>query len=611
MGAREHKVAWIVAGAFLAGVALFLGDTPTGEWDAWWHLAIGRAAVGTGTLFPTDVFSYSFAGAPWGHKDLAADALLYLGFRAFGHAAFGALKALAVAAIALAVAFAPPRGRRHPALAALLGGLAVSAVQYRLVERPILFSLALLPVAAALLERLRRDLSGPRPRPFAVAVPVALLLWAWASLHREVLVGAMLAAAYVASLWLARIAGEGRAAPLLGPRPPARPLAIASAIVACGIGLCAATPSGVHLFTSSASAARSDTLRRIITDWAEIGPRELALDFPVTAALAAAGLVAWAARLARAWRRREQEPPVTALHGAVILALLACALLDSVRWVPALSTLSAIALAVIAGEATAGLFAASSARRRLLETAGACLAIAALVAARNDFGHGLGPMPDRFPEGAMRFARDERLGPRAFDSFHLGGYAIWAGWPEFRVLVDGRNDVIYPPEFVESAVRAQVDRPAFDALMASRGGDWVLASNMPDHLGFAFLARDPAWMLVYWSEPAVVYVRRGDRPDLAGLAYRLIDPRAVDVSVVEAVRRLGGDPAAMSELEREVRGMVGASPEGLRANVAAALYYHLRGPGFSKQRDAAIAVLQSRHADAPAVRELLSRLGAE
>jgi hypothetical protein len=610
MADRERTACWVVAGAALVAVALLLGYTPTGEWDAWWHLAIGRAAVGQGTSLPTDPFSYSFAGAPWGHKDLLADALLYLGFEAIGHAAFAALKALAVIALAVSLLAVMPRAGRHPALAVLLGGAAISAIQYRLVERPVVFSLALLPIALALLERMRRMLSRPRPAPFAAALPIALLLWAWAWLHREVLIGAALAAIYAASLWLARLAGAGRGARLLGPRPEGRPLAIATAIVFGGCALCAATPSGLDLIASSASAARSDMLRRIITDWTEIGPRELVADFPMTAVLVAAASIACVVRLGRALREGPGEGPLTAVHGAVLAALLALALLDSVRWVPALSTFAAVVLAIAAGDAAAATARPRSSRRRLTETAAAGLAVLALVGGRNNLGHGLGPMPDRFPEGAMRFAREHDLGPKAFDSFHLGGYAIWAGWPKFRVLVDGRNDVIYPPEFVEAAARSQSDPALFAALLARYGGDWILASNLPGHAGFPFLRRDPAWMMPYWSEAAVVYVRRADRPDLAGLEYRFVDPLAVDVSVVEAVRRLGGDPAAMSELEREVLRMRAASPDGLRANAAAALYYHFRGPSFSARRDTALAVLRAKHADDPAVRELFGRMGA-
>lgn len=613
MAKRGNAACWAIAGACLGAAALLLAFTPTGEWDAWWHLATGRLALETGTALPADPFSYSFAGAPWGHKDLVADVVLYLGFSALGHAAFGALKALAVVALALSAIMVAPGGKRHPALAVLVGGAAVAAIQYRLTERPLLFSLALLPVAIVLLERMRRGLSTERPRALALAAPIAFLLWAWALLHREALLGAAFCGAYLASLWLARLLpGPGRLRALAGPRPPLAPLAVATAVVACGVGLCAATPSGLALFASSAAVARSDALRRIVTDWAPIGPRELLLDFPLTAALVAAAGIAWAARIARALREREADPPVTALHGAVLLALLALSLLDSVRWVPALSTFAALALAVLAADALPGpapVARLASPRARLAATALLGLLALALVEGRNGFGHGLGEMPDRFPAGAVRFAKERGLGPRAFNSFALGGYAIWAGRPELRVLVDGRNDLVYPPEFLGRAVRAQADPAAFAALLAERGGDWVLAGNLPGHERFAFLARDPAWMMAYWSEAAIVYARRADHPELAGLAYRFIDPRAVDVSVFEGVRRHGGDEDEMAELEREVRRMRDASPTGLRANAAVALYYHLRGPEFRPQRDAALRVLREEHGDERAVVELLGRIG--
>jgi hypothetical protein len=375
-------------------------------------------------------------------------------------------------------------------------------------------------------------------------------------------------------------------------------------------GLCLLNPSGARFFSTGVALAGNEAMRQVITDWAHIGWRELWADFPVTAALVAAAIPACLARLAAAARGSLGPAPGVLLLLCLVAAFTALALGDCVRWLPYASSSAAIALALCAADLAPGSIGRGGAGIAAARTAIAGVAILALLAARDDFGRGVGPMPDRFPGGAMAFAREHRLGPRVLNSFHLGGFAIWSGWPRFRVLVDSRNDTVYPPAHVVASVRAQTDRRRFDAVRARYGGDWVLASNLPDHVSFPFLARSRDWMLVYWSEPAVVYVPRSAGRELTQLELAHVDPRAVDASIAAAVRAHRDDPAALSAIEREVLRMRAASPTGIRANVAAAVYYHFRGPGFSAKRDAALELLRRRHGDAPAVRDLLSRFGA-
>jgi hypothetical protein len=604
-----RRAAWAVALASLAIGAAVVGYTRTGGWDIWWHLETGRVALERASFLPRDLFSYSFAGAPWPHKELLADAIFHLGFWMLGYAWLGILKGAAAAGIALAVALAVPRAARRPDLALILGGLAVAAVQYRIVERPVLLSLALFPALVALLERMRRGAAVEGARPLGLLAPPALLVWIWVWLHREAAIGLAAFGAYVAALWIARIFGGGRAAAILGPRPRPRFAALATLALAATAGLCLLNPSGYRFFTTGIALAGSDAMRQFITDWARIGWRELIAEFPVSAALIAAAALACGARLIAAWRRAAAPPQVALLHLALIAAFTAAALGDCVRWLPFASSMAAIALALCAADATTATAPRRSSPRIVAATtAMAGLALIGLLAARDSFGRGLGPMEDRFPAGAMAFAREHRLGPKVFNSFHLGGYAIWSGWPRFEVLVDSRNDTLYPPAHVVQAVRAQIDRRAFDALLARCGGDWVLASNLPDHVSFPFLARDEEWMLAYWSEPAVVYVRRAEGRELADLELEHVDPRAVDASIAEATISSLADPAALSTIEREVVRMRAASPTGVRSNAAAAVHYHLRGRAFDARRDAALEVLWRRHRDEPAVQELFRRM---
>jgi hypothetical protein len=610
-GRTGFRVAWAIALVALAITAAVVGCTRTGGWDVWWHLETGRVALERASFLPRDLFSYSFAGAPWPHKDLLADTIFQLGFSALGYASFGILKGAAAAGIALSVALAVPRAARRPDVAVILGGLALAAVQYRVVERPVLFSLALFPALLGLLERMRRGAAVEGAKPFGLLAPPSLLVWLWVWLHREAVLGLAVFGAYVAALWVARLFGGGSMSAVLGPAPRSRFHVWATLALAVTAGLSLLNPSGIHFFTTGLALAGSDVMRQIITDWARIGLRELIASFPVSAALIAAALLACTARLVVAWRKRDRTSPVALLHLALVAAFTAATLGDCVRWLPFASSMAAIALALCVSGAASSEAARPRASHRVAvaTTALAGMALIGLLVARDSFGFGVGPMEDRFPAGAMAFAREHRLGPKVFNSFHLGGYAIWGGWPRFAVLVDSRNDTVYPPSHVASAVRAQVDRRAFGTLLARYGGDWVLASNLPGHVSFPFLAHDREWMMAYWSEPAVVYVRRSEGRELGQLELKHVDPRAVDGSIADATISNLADPAELSSIEREVVRMRVASPTGVRSNAAAAVHYHLRGRAFDARRDAALEVLWRRHRGEPAVEELFRRMG--
>ncbi len=196
------------------------------------------------------------------------------------------------------------------------------------------------------------------------------------------------------------------------------------------------------------------------------------------------------------------------------------------------------------------------------------------------------------------------------NDFDFGGYLIHGLWPETRVLVDGRNDTLYPAAFVKRCFEAEQDPAVFASMRREDGATWVVARNQPGASSHLYLAGDPEWAMVYWSEPAVVWVRRTAWPGLEPQRFRFVSPVAVDASVFEAVKRSGGDAATLAAIEREVHRLLEASPTSVRANVAQVVFFHALGPGARAQRDAALARVQAIAGDQPAVKELTARLAA-
>jgi hypothetical protein len=550
-------------------------------------MAIGKVAVEQWTTLGTDIFSHGFNGEPWLYKDLLAGIIFYEGFSALGFAWFAILKGLPVLFIMLGALLITPAGRRDPLIVLIAGGLAVAAVQYRVVERPLLFSLMLYPVLVFFLERAVRKMTSSRSAGQMVRpiLPAVLAIWIWALLHRAVLVGLGVFAVHAALMWVAALRG----------RVSRRTAAIFTLGLMAAALLVLCNPSGVHLYTTSLSMAKSEIMRDMISDWVRVGPLTLLMDFPVTVRLRGGG-----------------DSTAGVVHGALMLLFAGFTLADSIRWIPYLSIQSALVLvmALSPGKATVSSGSVMFRRMRAGMLLVAMIGMCGLMVLRNSFGVGMGEMHDRYPTGAVEFAREHRLGGKVANAFNLGGYLIWEMWPQVLVTIDGRNDIIYPPEYLEKALRSQKNADVFDEMRASDGVEWVMASNIPGHVTHGFLTRDDDWMLVYWSEPALIFVTRDDHPKLAGFELSYIDPEAVDVSVVAAATANARDPAALAHLESQIMRMIKASPQSIRANTAGAIYFHFRGPAYREQRNELLRMVDLLDTEGSCSENLRSRFNA-
>jgi hypothetical protein len=566
MAAVPHRFARAARLAAAAGLVALMALRRTADWDAYMHLAIGRAALQAGWRLPHDLFSYSAGVTDWRYKDLGADVLFYVGFTRLGYAWFAVLKALAAAAMGAALWLAQPRGRRHGAAWLLAWAALLAAVAHRFAERPQLFSLALFVTLLALIERRRaaRADGAPLDRP-GDWLPLVALQWAWAQLHREAMVGLVTLAGF-ALYWTLT-------------RAPRRALAAAWLTAAAATAVSMLNVNGARLWSSSVGLASSPLYRQMLSEWEGLGPLELVRQYPVAALLALSAALALGARaLAGRWR----AAPVDLWHVGAWLGLAAATRL-TLRWLPALASLSALIDLLLLGEQIAGWQGTRPRGATLLAALGGLT----LVAATHPQPFGLGEKRDRFPAGALAFARQHGLHQRVVNAYVFGGYVVWTGWPGLRVLVDGRADTVYRPDFVWDALAAERDAGRFAAMRAADGADWVLALGKSGDETHRFLARDPAWRLVYWSEAALVWVRADAYPELAPLALGWV-PRLIDASgdaVVAMLAPVTHDATARAGVEAELLRMTAASPDGRRANALLALFYDTMGPAYRDKRD--------------------------
>lgn len=510
----------------LVGAAVVLhGLRPIIDLDLWWHMRLGELLVAGEPDTRVDVFSHTHAGVPWPWKDWGTAILFHGLWRLGGATAILMFKALLFASTALLAWWLLRYERRvPPALALVVLAATLDAVAFRFTERAASVSLVILLGVLVLVERDRRGARG-----LWWAIPLVIVN---ANLHRAALLLPVVLGAYAATCLLeARVLGRARAwrGPLL---------------VAVGSGLgCLATPYGIAIVTTTVALMGEHS--PLIMEWA---PVSTALVWALTpASFVVMGLVV-AGALLGAWRQRPWSP------WDLVLAALALGLgLGSMRHLPVLAILGA-------GPAASGLVVLSRAWTGRLAGLIGVAAAAVLLAAtlvRPVALPGPALAPAHFPEQGLAFVQGlpPELRPRGnvLNEFGYGGFLVFHLWPEHRVYIDGRTDLVYPAAFVERYVQCLHDGRAFAEDARARALEWVWLDNVPMDGGRLHFDLAPGWTLVHASRRALIYVR--DEGPNAALArahgYRWLAPHDLMGSLRAAASR-GHGAAALAELRRMV-----------------------------------------------------------
>jgi hypothetical protein len=502
----------LIALAVAAGALLAFRWTY--EPDLFWHLAQGRE-IAAGRLVHTNLFSaahpeYPQPATSW-LFDLGAYALWQIG----GAAAIQVAQTLVVA-LALALAFAAARTRASlPAALAVLA-LAFFMVEPRALPRPHTVSLAGIAACALLVERARRRRSAA---PLLYAVPLMAL---WSNLHVESFFGLLLLALFAA--------GElARPAAL-----PSRQALAAAGVVVLAAAATSVNPYGLGLLRYLWENASVPSVIRI----AELQPPYLPNYAPFFAYL-----VCGTALLLRRPRR-------LALSDGLVFMVFAALALRHLRF----TALFACATTPVVAAYLTPLVRGRGEGRALVAASvftGLLLCRLSPTALVGQLGAGAAALlpPDIIPVGAAEFARNAGLVGPVFNSNNLGGYLVWAGYPDVRVFQDSRLQA-YPATHFQSIMQAYRSQAAWDELVA--GVDWaVLSRPRPNELSGAGRFPRDQWATVYWDEAAEVLVRRSGAYAglLAAFEYTAFFPE------VDPMAPLAGDRVARvaAEARRNAR----------------------------------------------------------
>lgn len=510
MGDRR-QADWVTPASLglLVLTVFIVGAMPVRDPDTWWHLAAGRLVFLSGVP-KTDPFSFVLAGRPWVSFEWLAEALFWAVWKAGGATGLIFFKS---AVVATGYALVWRVGRSRPIWSALLCALAVVAGRHWLVERPFIFDLLGIGLAAFLIGE--RPTEAPSRRAWLLVPLVAL----WANLHGAAALAAP--AMCMAAVFAARL------------REPKTPIGSWAALSAASAAAVLITPHGWGVLEAAwrnASYPGKELLKEWRAPWWELaGP--VGLWF-------LAGLIA----LPGAWRRGSPWAVWTAgslaaalcLERSIPLFLLCAPACLAAAWDPP-------------GRRWWGRLAGAS---RLALTAAVISAAGAAAALAWPAGSRAPRLGADLPmKGAVAFLAQQRPSGPLFNEYESGGALIFQGIP---VFIDGRNAEYQPEQFraALSWYRPEVwgtldARWAFSTAIVRRHptGAWTTKT----------LDDSPAWRLVYWDDDAMVYLK--NRPENAALierfGYRLLYPgRGHHQWVEEALARPGGGAGLLGELAR-------------------------------------------------------------
>ena len=116
---------------------------------------------------------------------------------------------------------------------------------------------------------------------------------------------------------------------------------------------------------------------------------------------------------------------------------------------------------------------------------------------------GLGLKKGYYPEGTVKFLKDNRLRGNIFNSYIFGGYLIYH-YPENKVFIDGRTPTVYSPYHFWTA-RLVSEEKSWKRLQEDHGIDMALVAITQSMC--ADLLKDSEWVPVNFDDASVLFLK--------------------------------------------------------------------------------------------------------
>jgi len=506
----------------VAGVALLLTFTMTCDSDVLWHLKTGQVILERGSLLRTNTFASTYPDHPWPNPEWLFQVVLALVHRSGGFVAIGVLKVLVTLACAGVLFGLMVRRAGHPGTAAALVALVLAAIQFRLTERPHLFSFLFFLLTLLVAERARE---GPSRLPWVLPALFAL----WSNIHPEFVMGFLaLGAVLVGDALDRRLAPAG---------PDSRQARLLLPALLCVPAACF-NPEGYHALLFPLLHTFIGPIVAV-TEYAPTGALRVPA-FWIVAALTAATLYRF--RRASAWSE------ILLAGGMTVLGAL---------YLRATPYFFLAAAPVLHRHATAAATAGSRVNAQRLCAIAVVAAAVSLCWALGferllPYRWGLGLDDSAFPAAAAAAVERHALPGRLYNLYGDGGYLIYRLYPGAGVFQDGRLQA-YPREFM-ARINAQFDERDWPAIVE----EYQVNTLLLPIVTAGRLAPIDAWGMVFWDDSSCVLVRRTARNTalLSRLEYRLFRPGLEFQEIADPPR----NAALVREMERNQSERLKPSP---------------------------------------------------
>ncbi len=162
-------------------------------------------------------------------------------------------------------------------------------------------------------------------------------------------------------------------------------------------------------------------------------------------------------------------------------------------------------------------------------------------------------------EGAYDFIEKNTIQGKMFNTYAIGNYLLYRGYPSRLVYMDGRN-IDYGYDFLREATRAGFDPLAWSEIEKKYGFTYAIieyplapgVSSENDLPYVVHLSQNTQWALVYIDDKVAVYVKRLSEYKnlISGHGYKYITPAGLEFGRVFDGMKEADIPKAEAELER-------------------------------------------------------------
>lgn len=504
---KAANYAFLAVLLFLSFVIAFFKIT---DFDIWWHLKTGEYILAHG-IPSTDPFSFAAAGNHWVTHEWLAEILFYLLYRLGGFTLLIAFKA----AISALIAYLIFRfGRQREISAAIVSAIAMFAVagmSYMMYPRPHVFTFLFLAILCYLLFRQYQSEKAFKFQRWVI-IPALFLLWA--NIHAGFILG--LGIYWIVVLKELFLPGQSPESMQMRIRSLLYPAILASLI-------CLINPNGYEIYTYTIAIAGNLTFKSTISEWVSpvyLGRREwLALGILGLASIGS---------LTAAFYHFKRRPDISLIIiGVAISAWMAMRNIQNLVIV--------LAFAILAIRYTSKAKKESSWKKPVFALIAFAWIITLFILIFNyqvrdnrreykPFDSGI--KEGAFPIDAAAFLNRVDYSGNILNILSDGGYLIWAGYPRWKVFVDGRLDV-YGEAQIENY--RKIVGGAFGALnMLDELKITAAVLPMPPELGDIRnqLSVDSLWSLVYFDDYYLIYMRKTEscREIVNQYGYQTINP---------------------------------------------------------------------------------------